>query len=161
MAGRAARWAFAVLVLPLVSCSSSTTQSSQPAVWCGQAFDRLAALPALQGVVSFPAEGDGFSVYSSEYRSLAGERGAPVRLKAQLVSLADLADRLQAEVKTGASGETIANGSTFSEFVANASEFGKSFDEVCPASPSSDATDQTDTTLTGQIGFTPVETSAK
>jgi hypothetical protein len=122
----------------------------------------LAALPALQGVVSFPAEGDGFSVYSSEYRSLAGAAGAPVGLKTQLVSLADLADRLQAEVKKGATGETIANGSTFSEFVTNGSDFAKAFDETCPATPSSSArTGGADTTLTDQIGFTPVETSVK
>ncbi len=147
MAGRVARWAVALLVLPLVSCSSSTAQSSELAEWCGKAFYRLAALPALQGVVSFPAEGDGFSAYSSEYRSLAG---APGGLKTQLVSLADLADLLQAEVKEGASGEMIANGSAFSEFVTKSSDFAQAFDEVCPASPSSSP--GTGATLSDQIG---------
>jgi hypothetical protein len=161
MAGRVVRWALAVLVLSLMSCSSSTTQSSEPAEWCGQAFDRLAALPALQGVISFPSEGSGFSEYSSEYRSLADAPGAPGGLKTQLVSLANLADRLQGEMKRGESREAIANGSTFDEFVTNASAFAKAFDEVCPATPSSLAPAGGSDSLPGQIGFTPVETTFK
>ena len=40
---------------PLASCTPSAPQSSE-IEWCGQAIDRLAALPSRHGVVSAPSE---------------------------------------------------------------------------------------------------------
>ena len=116
----------------------------------------MAALPSLQGVVSFPSEGTGFAAYSAQYRLLAGAPGAPNGLAPKLVSLADLADRLRAEVDGGQSAETIVNGSTFDAFFTAGSAFAKTFDEVCPEPPSSVGPAGESSSLPSHIGFTPV-----
>ena len=144
-----------VAVMALASCTAPAPRSSE-INWCGQAFDRLAALPSLQGVVSFPSEGSGFVAYSTQYRLLAGAPGAPNGLTSKLVALAELADRLQAEVEMGRSAETIINGSTFDVFFTAGSSFAKAFDQACPGPPLSVDTAGASTSLPSHIGFTPV-----
>ena len=90
-----------------------------------------------------------------QYRLLAGAPGAPNGLTPKLVSLADLADRLQAEVEGGRSAETIVNGSTFDAFFTTGSAFAKAFDEACPEPPSSVGPAGESSSLPSQIGFTP------
>ena len=84
----------------------------------------------LQGV-NFPSEATGFAAYSVPYRLLAGAPGAPTGLTPKLVSLADLADRLQAEVEGGRSAKTLVDGSMFAAFFTTGSAFAKAFDEAC------------------------------
>ena len=83
-------------------------------------------------------------------------RGAPNGLAPKLVSLADLADRLRAEVDGGQSAETIVNGSTFDAFFTAGSAFAKTFDEACPEPPSSVGPAGESSSLPSYIGFTPV-----
>ena len=145
----------AFLTLLLASCTSSASQSPE-IKWCGRAFDQLAALPSLQGVVSFPSEGTRFAAYPVAYRLLAGMPGAPKGLIPRLVSLADLADALQAEVNEGRGTETIVNGSTFDAFFAAGSAFGAAFDEACPEPPPSVGPARESSSVPSQIGFTSV-----
>jgi hypothetical protein len=71
------------------------------------------------------------------YRLLAGMPGAPNGLIPRLVSLADLADRLQAEVTEGHGTKIIVNGSTCDAFFRAGSAFAEAFNEACPEPPSS------------------------
>jgi hypothetical protein len=159
MVGRLRASAVVVFMISFMSCS--TDHSSDPPDWCAQAFKRLAALPAISAVISFPSEGPGFSEHLSEYRALSEMRGTPESLITQLTALADLADRLQAEVKEGASGEKIAAGPTFDKFLTTGSAFAEAFDEACPPSSVPPPIDPPAETWPTHIGFSPVATTRK
>jgi hypothetical protein len=124
--------------------------------WCRQAADRLADVPSLQGVISFPTEGDGFGACSKAYRSLALTEGVPSALRSHLRSLAKLADQLQSAVRRGQTAEAIAKSATFDSFFTAGLSFAKEFDAECPAlSPPTTVLGGTGS-LPDRIGFTPV-----